>query len=155
MPDAFAAARNRTAEDGMDDKFDLRRFVDAQAPIYGQALAELRNGRKQSHWMWYVFPQFQGLGTSQMAQKFAINSLPEAVAYLQHPVLGPRLKEITRAVNEVEGRSIETIFGYPDHLKFHSSMTLFSKAAPDEPVFTDALARYFGSKPDERTLELL
>ncbi|HWT35240.1 MAG TPA: DUF1810 domain-containing protein [Paraburkholderia sp.] len=139
----------------MDDQFDLRRFVDAQAPIYGQALAELQAGRKQSHWMWYVFPQFQGLGESPMAQKFAIQSLAEAVSYLQHPVLGPRLREVTRTVNEVEGRSIETIFGYPDYLKFRSSMTLFSKAAPDEPLFTDALAKYFGGAADERTLALL
>ncbi|MBN3755004.1 DUF1810 domain-containing protein [Paraburkholderia sp. Tr-20389] len=139
----------------MNDQFDLRRFVDAQAPIFETALAELRAGRKQSHWMWYVFPQFQGLGESQMAQKFAIQSLDEAVSYLQHPVLGPRLREVTRAVNEVEGRSIETIFGYPDYLKFRSSMTLFSKAAPDEPLFTQALAKYFGGAADERTLALL
>ena len=139
----------------MDDQFDLRRFVDAQAPIYAQALAELQAGRKQSHWMWYVFPQFRGLGESPMAQKFAIQSLDEAVSYLQHPVLGVRLKEATRAVNGVEGRSIETIFGYPDYLKFRSSMTLFSKAAPDERLFTDALARYFGGAADERTLALL
>ncbi|MEM5339325.1 DUF1810 domain-containing protein [Paraburkholderia azotifigens] len=139
----------------MDDQFDLRRFVDAQAPIYDQALAELQAGRKQSHWMWYVFPQFRGLGESPMAQKFAIQSLDEAVSYLQHPVLGVRLKEATRAVNGVEGRSIETIFGYPDYLKFRSSMTLFSKAAPDERLFTDALARYFGGAADERTLALL
>ena len=155
VPDAPTAACQRTAEDEMDDQFDLRRFIDAQAPIYERALAELRNGRKQSHWMWYVFPQFEGLGESQMAQKFAIHSFSEAVSYLQHPVLGPRLKEVTRAVNEVEGRSIETIFGYPDYMKFRSSMTLFSKAAPDEPAFADALAKYFGGKPDERTLELL
>jgi uncharacterized protein (DUF1810 family) len=142
-------------EDEMNDPFDLRRFTDAQAPIYRQALAELRNGRKQTHWMWYVFPQFQGLGDSQMAQKFAIKSLPESVSYLQHLVLGPRLIEATRAVNEVEGRSIETIFGYPDYLKFRSSMTLFAQAAPGEHVFQDALAKYFGGKPDERTLALL
>jgi uncharacterized protein (DUF1810 family) len=155
MPDASDRHVKMTAEDGMDDQFDLRRFVDAQAPIYEQALAELRAGRKQSHWMWYVFPQFQGLGESQMAQKFAIRTLDEAVSYLQHPVLGGRLKEATRAVNDVEGRSIETIFGYPDYLKFRSSMTLFSKAAPDEPLFTDALAKYFGGAADDRTLALL
>lgn len=155
MPDPFGRHVKMTAEDGMNDQFDLRRFVDAQAPIFETALAELRAGRKQSHWMWYVFPQFQGLGESQMAQKFAIQSLDEAVSYLQHPVLGPRLREVTRAVNEVEGRSIETIFGYPDYLKFRSSMTLFSKAAPDEPLFTQALAKYFGGAADERTLALL
>ncbi|ACC73090.1 DUF1810 domain-containing protein [Paraburkholderia phymatum] len=139
----------------MNDQFDLRRFVDAQAPVFEAALAELRAGRKQSHWMWYVFPQFRGLGESQMAQKFAIQSLDEAVSYLQHPLLGPRLKEVTRAVNEIQGRSIETIFGYPDYLKFRSSMTLFSKAAPDEPLFAQALAKYFGGAADERTLALL
>jgi uncharacterized protein (DUF1810 family) len=139
----------------MNDQFDLRRFVDAQAPIYEQALAELRAGRKQSHWMWYVFPQFQGLGDSQMAQKFAISSQAEAVSYLQHPLLGARLKEAARAVNEVEGRSIETIFGYPDYLKFRSSMTLFAHVAPHEPVFAEALAKYFGGQPDQRTLDLL
>jgi uncharacterized protein (DUF1810 family) len=155
MPDASAAPSNTTEEDEMDDQFDLRRFTDAQAPIYAQALAELRRGRKQSHWMWYVFPQFQGLGESPMAQKFAINSMAEAVAYLQHPLLGTRLKEATQAVVDVEGRSIEDIFGYPDHLKFRSSMTLFSKAAPDEPVFADALAKYFGGAADDRTLALL
>ena len=139
----------------MDDQYDLQRFVDAQAPIYDQALAELRAGRKQSHWMWYVFPQFQGLGESPTAQKFAINSMHEAVAYLQHPVLGPRLIEATRAVNEVEGQTIERIFGFPDYLKFRSSMTLFSRAAPDERAFADALAKYFGGEPDQRTLDLL
>jgi uncharacterized protein (DUF1810 family) len=139
----------------MHDQYDLRRFIDAQAPIYGQALAELRAGRKQSHWMWYVFPQFQGLGESPMAQKFAINSMNEAVAYLQHPVLGPRLKEATQAVNEIERQTIERIFGFPDYLKFRSSMTLFSKAAPGEPVFGNALAKYFGGAPDSRTLELI
>jgi uncharacterized protein (DUF1810 family) len=155
MPDAASRHVKMTAEDGMNDQFDLRRFVDAQAPIYEQALAELRAGRKQSHWMWYVFPQFRGLGESPMAQKFAIQSLDEAVSYLQHPMLGPRLLEVTRAVNEVKGRSIETIFGYPDYLKFRSSMTLFSRAAPDQPLFTEALAKYFGGAADERTLALL
>ena len=139
----------------MDDQYDLQRFVDAQAPIYDQALAELRAGRKQSHWMWYVFPQFHGLGESPMAQKFAINSMHEAVAYLQHTVLSPRLIEATRAVNEVEGQTIERIFGFPDYLKFRSSMTLFSRAAPNERVFADALEKYFGGEPDQRTLDLL
>lgn len=139
----------------MDDQYDLQRFVDAQAPIYDQALAELRAGRKQSHWMWYVFPQISGLGESPISQKFAITSLAEAVAYLQHPLLGPRLREAARAVNEVEGATIEIIFGYPDWLKFRSSMTLFSSAAPDETVFADALAKYFDAEPDERTLELI
>ena len=139
----------------MDDQYDLQRFVDAQAPIYDQALAELRAGRKQSHWMWYVFPQFQGLGESPMAQKFAINSMHEAVAYLQHPVLGPRLIEVTGTVNEVEGQTIERIFGFPDYLKFRSSMTLFSRAAPDERAFADALEKYFGGEADQRTLDLL
>lgn len=155
MADAHRGASGKSAEDEMDDQYDLQRFVDAQAPIYDQALAELRAGRKQSHWMWYVFPQFQGLGESAMAQKFAINSMHEAVAYLQHPVLGPRLIEATRAVNKVEGQTIERIFGFPDYLKFRSSMTLFSRAAPDERAFADALEKYFGGEPDQRTLDLL
>jgi len=139
----------------MDDLYDLQRFVDAQAPIYTQALAELRAGRKQSHWMWYVFPQFQGLGESPMAQQFAINSIEEAVAYLQHPVLGPRLREATQTVIDVDGQTIERIFGFPDYLKFRSSMTLFSKAALDERMFADALAKYFDGAPDQRTLDLV
>ena len=109
----------------MTCRFDLKRFVDAQSPVFDQVCSELRAGQKRSHWMWYIFPQISGLGSSEMAQTFAISSLGEAAAYLGHPVLGPRLQLCTELVNAVEGRSVEQIFGYPDHLKFHSSMTLF------------------------------
>jgi uncharacterized protein (DUF1810 family) len=139
----------------MPDPFDLQRFVDAQQPVYGQALGELRRGRKQSHWMWFVFPQLAGLGSSPTAQRYALGSLAEAQAYLAHPVLGRRLREAAAAVNAVEGRSAHDIFGAPDDLKFRSSMTLFQAAAPDEPVFGQALGRYFGGEPDRRTLALL
>ena len=118
-------------------------------------MAELRAGRKSSHWMWFVFPQIHGLGRSPMAQRFAISSLAEAEAYLRHPVLGPRLRECTQLVNAVEGHSIEDIFGYPDYLKFRSSMTLFAHAAFDDPVFSDALRKYFAGKEDVLTLERL
>src|SRR5258705_13750048 len=113
----------------MHDPYNLSRFVDAQDPVYEQALAELRQGRKTSHWMWFVFPQIQGLGHSYMAQQFAISSLEEAKAYLQHPILGARLRECTKLVNDTNGRTIHQIFGYPDDLKFHSCMTLFAQAS--------------------------
>jgi uncharacterized protein (DUF1810 family) len=139
----------------MQDPFNLRRFVDAQRPVIDRVLAELRAGQKRSHWMWYIFPQISGVGSSPMAQKFAISTLAEASAYLDHPVLGPRLRECTGLVNAIEGRAIEEIFGYPDHLKFHSSMTLFARAAPDEPVFQTALQTFFAGKLDQRTLDRL
>ena len=123
--------------------------------MIGQVLAELRAGRKASHWMWFVFPQIQGLGHSATAQYFAIASRSEAEAYLQHPVLGPRLRECTRLVNETAGRSIEEIFGYPDYLKFCSSMTLFAHATADNQVFVDALGKYFGGEYDPLTLDRL
>jgi uncharacterized protein (DUF1810 family) len=134
---------------------DLERFVQAQEPMIGQVLKELRAGRKASHWMWFVFPQLQGLGRSPMAQRFAIASRDEAQAYLAHPVLGPRLRECTRLVNEVEGRDIEEILGYPDNLKFRSCMTLFARASADDRVFTDALRKYFAGEYDPLTLERL
>jgi len=138
----------------MDDQFDLRRFVDAQAPIYGQALAELQAGRKQSHWMWFVFPQLSGLGHSAMAQRYALSSRKEAVAYLGHAILGPRLQECTALVNAVEGQTIRQILGSPDDLKFRSSMTLFA-AVSGEPEFAAAIAKYYDGTPDQATLELL
>ncbi|TDY26645.1 uncharacterized protein (DUF1810 family) [Paraburkholderia sp. BL6665CI2N2] len=137
----------------MDDPFKLQRFIDAQDPLYAQVCAELRDGRKRSHWMWFVFPQIEGLGTSATAQRFAISSLAEADAYLRHPVLGERLRQTTQYVNLVEGRSIEDIFGYPDYLKFHSSMTLFDHAAIDKEPFAEALRKYFHGQPDPLTLE--
>lgn len=138
-----------------DDPHDLQRFVDAQASSYATARDELASGRKRSHWMWFIFPQIHGLGSSAMAQRYAIASLAEATAYLRHPVLGPRLREATRLVNEIEGRSIEDIFGYPDHLKFRSSMTLFARASDDNDVFVEALRKYFDARPDPDTLRLL
>jgi len=138
----------------MADPFDLDRFVNAQASVYAGVLAELRQGRKQSHWMWFIFPQFAGLGLSAMAQRFAIRSREEAVAYLGHGVLGPRLRECTALVNAVEGRTIHDILGSPDDLKFHSSMTLFA-AVSSEPEFAAAIAKYYGGTPDRKTLELL
>lgn len=120
-----------------------------------QALEELGRGRKQSHWMWFVFPQIAGLGRSVMADYYALASLNEARAYLAHPVLGPRLKQCTQLVLEVQGRSANKIFGSPDDLKFRSSMTLFAAAAPDEPLFRAALDRYFDGAGDPLTLEKL
>jgi len=133
----------------------LDRFVQAQAPVIERAMAELRAGRKTSHWMWFVFPQIQGFGHSPMAQHFAIASRAEAEAYLLHPILGWRLRECTRLVNEVAGRSIEEIFGYPDYLKFRSSVTLFAHASADNQVFVDALRKYFGGEYDPATLDKL
>jgi uncharacterized protein (DUF1810 family) len=136
------------------DPYDMQRFVDAQRGVYAQAETELRAGRKESHWMWYIFPQIQGLGQSSMAQKYAISSLEEAKAYLDHPILGPRLRECTRLVTALESRSIEEVFGYPDNLKFHSSMTLFARA-DDNQIFKQALHKYFRSEFDSRTIEQL
>lgn len=139
----------------MADPHDLQRFVDAQDGAYEQARAELQDGRKTSHWMWFVFPQLRGLGHSPMAIRFGIASLAEARAYLAHPVLGPRLRECTRLALRIEGRSIHAILGSPDDLKFRSCMSLFQCAAPGEPLFTQALHKYFAGAPDPRTLALL
>jgi uncharacterized protein (DUF1810 family) len=139
----------------VDDPFDLERFVAAQAPVYERVRAELRAGRKRSHWMWFVFPQIEGLGSSAMARRFAIASREEAEAYLAHPVLGPRLIECMRLVNLVEGSSIAQIFGSPDDMKFRSSMTLFARIAPEHRDFAEALEKYFQGKPDSLTLERL
>jgi uncharacterized protein (DUF1810 family) len=140
---------------GEPDPFDLERFVGAQARVFDGVLAELRSGRKTSHWMWYVFPQLRGLGFSRMADIYGISALAEAVAYAAHPLLGPRLRQCTQLVNEVEGRSALQIFGSPDDLKFHSSMTLFHRASPESGVFEEALRKYFAGAEDRRSLELL
>jgi uncharacterized protein (DUF1810 family) len=132
--------------------YDLQRFLDAQAPVFEQVLAELRAGQKRSHWMWFIFPQIAGLGHSEMAQRYAISSRAEANAYLDHPVLGVRLRQCTQLVLEMEGRTIGQIFGDPDDLKFHSSVTLFATVSPTESVFEHALKKYFGSEPDLLTL---
>ena len=138
----------------MTDPFDLERFVGAQDPVFRDVQGELARGRKQTHWMWFVFPQIAGLGFSTMSQRYAIGSRAEARAYLAHPVLGPRLIECTTLVLAVEGRTINAILGAPDDAKFRSSMTLFG-AVSDEPVFDQALARYFAGERDGATLEML
>lgn len=137
------------------DSHNLGRFVQAQDPVYADVLAELGRGRKSSHWIWFIFPQLAGLGQSSLSRRFAISNLAEARAYLAHPVLGARLRECTDLVNRVEGRAIRAVFGSPDDLKFHSSMTLFHRAAPSEVAFHTALQRYFGGGLDARTLSLL
>ena len=138
-----------------DDPFNLQRFLDAQNPIYEQVCRELRAGEKRSHWMWFIFPQIRGLGSSPTAMAFGISSVAEARAYLEHPVLGPRIRECTRMVLEVESRSIDEILGYPDDLKFRSSMTLFASVGVDAEIFQDALQKYFAGQPDPLTLERL
>jgi uncharacterized protein (DUF1810 family) len=135
--------------------FDLQRFLDAQAPVIGQVLDELRAGRKRSHWMWFIFPQLAGLGRSPTAMFYALPDLAAARAYLAHPVLGPRLRTCTGIVNAVAGRTAHDIFDTPDDLKFRSSMTLFAAAGPADAVFRDALVRYFDGAADARTLALL
>lgn len=141
----------------MDDPFRLERFVAAQddGGTYQRALAELRRGRKASHWMWFVFPQLAGLGRSPMAVEYAIASLEEARAYLRHPVLGPRLLECSAVLTEQSGRSAEQIFGGIDAVKLRSSMTLFHVADPRQPLFTAVLNQYFGGQLDDATLARL
>ncbi|OBJ42256.1 calpastatin [Mycobacterium colombiense] len=137
------------------DPFDLKRFVDAQEPVYGDVVDELRAGRKRSHWMWFVFPQLRGLGGSAMAARFGIASLEEAGAYLRHELLGPRLRECARLVTAVQGRSIGQIFGSPDDLKLCSSMTLFARATDDNKDFLAVLDKYYDGRQDRLTLERL
>jgi uncharacterized protein (DUF1810 family) len=138
-----------------NDPFDLNRFVTAQAPVYGQVVGELRDGRKRTHWMWFVFPQLLGLGGSSMAVRYGISSLAEARAYLGHDLLGPRLRECTGLVNRVHGRSVGEIFGWPDDLKLCSSMTLFALAADDDQDFTALLDKYYGGERDPLTVARL
>ena len=139
----------------MAPDFNLERFVDAQHGIYDTALAELRAGHKRTHWMWFIFPQIEGLGHSAMAQRYAILSADEAAAYLAHPVLGPRLRACAAAVASHHDRGVDEIFGHPDNLKFHSSMTLFADIAPDEAIFQTCLDQFFDGRPDPATLERL
>jgi len=136
------------------DGFDLQRFVAAQEKVYFRVVKELRNGRKDSHWIWYIFPQIDGLGTSSTTKRYSIKSIAEAKAYLDHDVLGPRLCECVNLVLAVEGKSISKIMGYPDDLKLCSSMTLFSQVS-DNPIFVQVLDKYFSGKGDERTLEII
>ena len=137
------------------DPFHLRRFIDAQEHDYDRACAELRAGRKQSHWIWYVFPQMKGLGPSPTAQRYGIVSIEEAGAYLAHPVLGPRLAAATQLVLALEGRPLREILGSPDDLKFRSSMTLFSRASGAGSVYAAAVARLCDGREDQATLRLL
>jgi uncharacterized protein (DUF1810 family) len=143
----------------MDDPYNLRRFVEAQQPVYAQVCAELRSGQKRSHWMWFIFPQIKGLGNSPMATKFAISSRTEAQAFLDHPLLGPRLRECTRLVLQSKANPIGQILGYPDDVKFRSSMTLFASVAADAEHgaedFVDALTTFYGGEFDALTLERL
>jgi len=137
------------------DVFDLGRFLIAQEGVYARALAEVRQGAKETHWMWFVFPQIAGLGSSATARRYAISGAPEASAYLAHPILGARLQKICRALLTVEGSTASEIFGFPDDMKLRSSMTLFAAVSVSGSVFEKVLAWYFDGKHDERTLELL
>lgn len=140
------------------DPFDLRRFTDAQDRVYDTVLAELRNGAKRSHWIWFVFPQLRGLGRSSTAQRYGVSSLAEARAYLAHPVLGLRLRECTGLVAAIDGRSVDEIFGWPDNLKVRSSMTLFARATDDPEIqaeFRAVLDKFYGGEEDPATVELL
>jgi len=137
------------------DLFELNRFVDAQKDVYEHALSELRSGRKRSHWMWFIFPQLKGLGSSAMAQRFAISRLAEAKAYLAHAVLGPGLVECVEALNTLEGRSASEVFGFPDDMKLRSCATLFAEASPQGSAFERLLEKYFEDCPDQKTLDLL
>jgi len=139
----------------MHDPYNLQRFVDAQNGVYDEVCSELRHGRKRGHWMWFIFPQIEGLGHSATAAWYAISSRDEAVVYLDHPILGPRLRECSRLVTLVEGRKISQILGYPDDLKLRSSMTLFANVTEDNQVFLDALEKHFESEFDPLTLERL
>ncbi|BAU43814.1 DUF1810 domain-containing protein [Leptolyngbya sp. O-77] len=138
-----------------DELYDLNRFVKAQASDYARALAEIRQGKKRSHWMWYIFPQFAGLGFSATSQHYAIKSLAEAEAYLQHPVLGDRLIECAEAALRLEGQSAYEVFGSPDDMKLRSCATLFAQVSPAGSVFHQLLDQYFQGEPDARTLELI
>jgi uncharacterized protein (DUF1810 family) len=139
----------------MAEHKDLVRFLEAQNHVYLKALDEIKSGQKRSHWMWYIFPQMKGLGSSENARYFGIKSLDEAAAYVQHPILGKHLIEITKALLTIEGKSASDIFGYPDDLKLHSSMTLFSKVENADPVFNEVLKKYFNGVLDQGTLKIL
>jgi uncharacterized protein (DUF1810 family) len=139
----------------MKESYDLERFVEAQEGVYEEVIAELKRGSKTGHWMWYIFPQIKGLGISEISERYSISSIDEATAYVEHPILGGRLKECTQLVMEVDGKLAQEIFGYPDYLKFRSCMTLFSQATQDNQLFEDALTKYFEDKHDPKTLDIL
>jgi uncharacterized protein (DUF1810 family) len=140
---------------GPSDPYNLNRFVEAQEDDYQQALSELRSGRKRTHWMWYIFPQFDGLGFSSTSKHYAIKSIEEAKAYWEHPILGPRLRECAEVILQIEGRSAAEIFGYPDDLKLRSCATLFASVLPSGSVFDRLLEKYFQGERDAKTLQLL
>ncbi|MFQ6394788.1 DUF1810 domain-containing protein [Nocardia sp. KC 131] len=139
----------------MNDPYNLNRFIRAQSDIFDEVVAELRAGKKHSHWMWFVFPQLQGLGRSEVARRYSITSIAEARAYLQHEILGPRLRECSRSVSIIQNQSIEEIFGWPDYLKLHSSMTLFARSTSDNQIFLLVLEKYFNGIEDQQTLDRL
>ena len=137
------------------DTYNLQRFVEAQRPVFEQALHELQGGQKRTHWMWFIFPQIQGLGRTDMARQFAISGAGEALAYLQHPLLGPRLLQASAAVAALKGRAVGQIFSPPDDLKLRSCMTLFANAADDPSPFNQVLEAFFDGQPDPKTLDAL
>ncbi len=139
----------------MNAPFDLNRFVEAQEDLYPEALIEIKNGRKVSHWMWFIFPQIAGLGFSSLSKKYAITGKDEAFAYLQHHILGPRLKEITTALLKLEGKSAIDIFGNIDALKLKSSMTLFASVSPENSIFQQVADKYFNGEQDSKTIDIL
>ncbi len=134
---------------------EFEHFVVAQEPVYADVVRELSAGRKRTHWMWFIFPQMRGLGRSATAERFALDSLDAARRYLQHPLLGSRLRECARLALDIEGRTAQEIFGYPDWMKFRSSMTLFARCSPPGSVFRAALDKYFAGEEDAKTLEIL
>jgi uncharacterized protein (DUF1810 family) len=136
------------------DPYDLQRFVDAQEHVYERALSEIKSGRKRSHWMWFIFPQFDGLGASSMSKRYAIRSVAEAKAYLAHPLLGPRLLESAEAALAVQTSSALELFGSPDDMKLRSCATLFASVSSEDSVFSQLINKYFDGKPDDRTLQL-
>jgi uncharacterized protein (DUF1810 family) len=138
-----------------DDPYDLKRFLQAQADDYQQALAEIKSGRKRGHWMWYIFPQIDGLGISATSKHYSIKSVEEAKAYLEHPILGPRLLECVEALLAIEGKSATQIFGAPDDLKLRSCATLFASVSPPDSTFQQLLNKYYAGQSDDKTLELL
>jgi uncharacterized protein (DUF1810 family) len=147
----FASSSHRSPA----DPYNLERFVIAQDSVFKHVLAELKAGTKMSHWMWFIFPQIRGLGRSPISIEYAISSRDEARAYLQHPLLGPHLKQCTQLVLQVDGRSAFDIFDTPDDMKFRSSMTLFADVSPDDDIFQRALKKYFDGVPDQLTLDRL
>ena len=149
------AADPLSSEHKVTDPFDLNRFIEAQEAVYDRALSELRNGRKETHWMWFIFPQIAGLGTSPMSHRYSIRSVAEARAYLDHPILGPRLIECGNAVLAVENRSATEILGKPDDMKMKSCATLFEYVSQSENIFTEILIKYYDRKRDSRTLDLI